>query len=96
MQSQINQLKLMGPVILNAILKSLDSYSNMESDATARDTKTFAFQAIGLLAQRMPQLFRDKTDMAVRLFDALKVEAQSLRFIIQEATISLSSAYKVC
>ena len=30
-QSQINQLKLMGPVILNAILKSLDSYSNMES-----------------------------------------------------------------
>ncbi|PON75689.1 Proteasome component Ecm [Parasponia andersonii] len=87
----------MGPVILNAILKSLDdSYSNMESDATARDTKTFAFQAIGLLAQRMPQLFRDKTDMAVRLFDALKVEAQSLRFIIQEATISLSSAYKVC
>ncbi|XP_062082273.1 uncharacterized protein LOC133788708 [Humulus lupulus] len=92
--SQMNQLKLMGPVILNAILKSLDSYSNMESDATARDTKTFAYQAISLLAQRMPQLFRDKIDMAVRLFGALKVEAQSLRFIIQEATISLSSTYK--
>ena len=28
------------------------------SDATAKDTKIFAFQAIGLLAQRMPQLFR--------------------------------------
>ncbi|EXB37190.1 hypothetical protein L484_013555 [Morus notabilis] len=92
--SQINQLKLMAPVILNAILKSLDSYSNLESDATARDTKTFAFQAIGLLAQRMPQLFRDKIDMAVRLFGALKVEPQSFRFIIQEATISLSTAYK--
>lgn len=38
---------------------------------------------------------RDKIDMAVRLFDALKVEAQSLRFIIQEATSSLAVAYKV-
>lgn len=37
----------------------------------------------------------DKTDMAVRLFDALKVEPQSLRFIIQEATNSLATAYKV-
>lgn len=34
--------------------------------------------------------------MAVRLFHALKVESQSLRFVIQEATVSLASAYKVC
>lgn len=186
----------MGPVILNAILKSLDSHSSVESglslcsrssstslfcafviasqhnfnvidmmykihsDATARDTKAFSFQAIGLLAQRMPQLFRlspafatflqsrhsyfsdllkllcptsfsssqcifsffvlflvlpnscdlkgntmltmktthfsNKIDMAVRLFDALKVEAQHLRLVIQEATNSLCTAYKVC
>jgi proteasome component ECM29 len=33
--------------------------------------------------------------MAVRLFDALKVEAQSLRFAIQEATNTLAVAYKV-
>lgn len=33
--------------------------------------------------------------MAVRLFGALKAEPQALRFIIQEATVSLSSAYKV-
>ncbi|XP_021604828.1 proteasome adapter and scaffold protein ECM29 isoform X2 [Manihot esculenta] len=92
--AQINQLKLMGPVILNGILKLLDNFSNSESDVIARDTKTFSFQAIGLLAQRLPNLFRDKIDMAVRLFDALKVEAQSLRFIIQEATSSLAVAYK--
>jgi len=34
--------------------------------------------------------------MAVRLFDALKTEAESLRFVIQEATNSLAAAYKVC
>ncbi|KAA8544630.1 hypothetical protein F0562_022642 [Nyssa sinensis] len=92
--ARIDQLKLMGPVILNGILKSLDSYSTLDSDAIARDTKTFAFQAIGLLAQRMPQLFRDKTDMAVRLFDALKLEAPFLRLIVQEATNSLALAYR--
>lgn len=34
--------------------------------------------------------------MAARLFDALKAESQSLRFVVQEATISLAAAYKVC
>nr|XP_023924384.1 proteasome-associated protein ECM29 homolog [Quercus suber] len=92
--ANFDQLKLIGPVILTGILKSLDSYSDSKSDATARDTKTFAFQAIGLLAQRMPQLFSGKIDMALRLFDALKVEDQSLRFIVQEATNSLAAAYK--
>lgn len=38
---------------------------------------------------------RDKIDMAVRLFDALKVEAQHFRLSIQEATNSLATAYKV-
>ncbi|KAK9123336.1 hypothetical protein Sjap_012938 [Stephania japonica] len=92
--ARMDQLKLMGPVILNGILRSLDGYSNTKLDAIARDSKTFAFQAIGLLAQRMPELFRDKIDMAVRLFDALKVEDQILRLTIQEATTSLAVAYK--
>lgn len=38
---------------------------------------------------------RDKIDMAVRLFDALKVETQHFRLSIQEATNSLATAYKV-
>ncbi|CAN4119744.1 unnamed protein product [Withania somnifera] len=90
----IDQLRLMGPVILTGILKSLDGYSASESDVIARETKAFAFQAVGLLAKRMPQLFRDKVDVASRLFDALQSEAQFLRLTIQEATNSLAFAYK--
>ncbi|PIN26135.1 hypothetical protein CDL12_01113 [Handroanthus impetiginosus] len=92
--ARMEQLKLMGPVILTGILKTLDNFSSLDSDAVARETKSFCFQAIGLLAQRMPQLFRDKIDVAVRLFDALKLEAQYLRMIVQEATNSLAFAYK--
>lgn len=39
--------------------------------------------------------FREKVDVAVRLFDALKFEAQYLRLIVQEATNSLAVAYMV-
>ncbi|KAF8030993.1 hypothetical protein BT93_D0241 [Corymbia citriodora subsp. variegata] len=56
--AKLDQLNLMGPVILSGILKTLDGYSSSESDTNAKDTKTFAFQAIGLLAKRTPQLFR--------------------------------------
>ncbi|XP_061372568.1 uncharacterized protein LOC133315038 [Gastrolobium bilobum] len=93
--AKIDQLKLMGPVILSGIMKSLDNYSSSEADASAREVKTYAYQAIGLLAQRLPHLFREKIDMAARIFHALKTESQSLRFVVQEATISLAAAYKV-
>ncbi|KAL8170504.1 hypothetical protein V2J09_022308 [Rumex salicifolius] len=90
-----DQLKVMGPLILNGILKSLDNYGSSEADSIARQTKTFAFQGIGKLAERMPQLFRDKIDIAVRLFNALKSESQPLRIFVQEAANSLATAYKV-
>jgi Proteasome stabiliser len=39
--------------------------------------------------------YREKADMAVRLFMALRLENQSLRLAIQEAASSLATAYKV-
>ncbi|KAH7672010.1 proteasome component ECM29 protein [Dioscorea alata] len=92
--SVMDQLRLMGPVVLSGILRSLDGSSVTEADATAGDAKSFAFQAIGLLASRLPHLFREKIDMAVRLFNALKLEDQSIRLTIQESVTSLAIAYK--
>uniref|UniRef100_A0ACD5YHL8 Uncharacterized protein n=1 Tax=Avena sativa TaxID=4498 RepID=A0ACD5YHL8_AVESA len=90
----MDQLKLIGPVILSGILRSLDGSSTTEADSTGRDVKIFAYQAIGLLASRLPNLFSNKTEMAVRLFTALRLEDQSLRLTIQEAATSLATAYK--
>lgn len=92
--ARADQLKLMGPLILNGILKSLDDTNNQETDALSRETKTFAYQAIGMIAQRLPTLFRDKVDMAARLFSALKSESQAIRLVVQEATNSLATAYE--
>ncbi|KAF3327246.1 proteasome-associated protein ECM29 isoform X1 [Carex littledalei] len=90
----LDQLKLMGPVILSGVLRSLDGSSGLEADTAGRDLKVFAYQAIGLLASRVPNLFREKSDMAVRLFMALRLEDQSLRLAIQEVASSLATAYK--
>ncbi|EEE51612.1 hypothetical protein OsJ_32881 [Oryza sativa Japonica Group] len=43
----------------------------------------------------MPNLFSNKTDMAIRLFTALRLEEQSLRLTIQEAATALATAYKL-
>uniref|UniRef100_A0A0E0RDF3 Proteasome component Ecm29 N-terminal domain-containing protein n=1 Tax=Oryza rufipogon TaxID=4529 RepID=A0A0E0RDF3_ORYRU len=84
-----DQLKLIGPVILSGILRSLDGSSTTEADSSSRDIKIFAYQAIGLLATRMPNLFSNKTDMAIRLFTALRLEEQSLRVGMREALTHL-------
>ncbi|XP_052136684.1 uncharacterized protein LOC127755086 [Oryza glaberrima] len=89
-----DQLKLIGPVILSGILRALDGSSTTEADSSSRDIKVFAYQAIGLLATRMPNLFSNKTDMAIQLFTALRLEEQSLRLTIQEAATALATAYK--
>ncbi|GJN13854.1 hypothetical protein PR202_gb00604 [Eleusine coracana subsp. coracana] len=74
LQTLTDQLKLMGPVILSGILRSLDGSSTTETV--------------------QPSCCSDKTDMAIRLFTALRLEDQSLRLTIQEAATSLAGAYK--
>eukprot|EP01018_Ginkgo_biloba_P028626 Gb_39352 [translate_table: standard] len=92
--ASMEQLKLMGPIILSGVLKFLDGQASTEAEISLRELKAFAYQAIGQLAQRVPQLFRGNVEMAARLFQALKKEDSSIRFTVQEAVNSLATAYK--
>jgi proteasome component ECM29 len=94
--ASMEQLKLMGPVILSGILKFLDGQAAAEPEVYSRELKAFSYQAIGQLAQRAPQLFRGNVEMAARLFQALKEVDPSSRFTVQEAVNSLATAYKDC
>lgn len=90
------QIKPMAPIILSGILKLLDNPTPGEADTSTRQLRMFAYQAIGQLGQRAPHLFRDSTDIAMRLFEAFKIEHPALRFTVQEAVTSVASAYKGC
>lgn len=88
------QLKPMAPIVLAALTKLVDVPA--EPDVASLQLRAFAYQAIGQLSQRIPHLFRVNADMAVRIFAALESEPAASRSTLQEAAVSLSSAYKGC
>ncbi|KAK6119824.1 hypothetical protein DH2020_046449 [Rehmannia glutinosa] len=102
--AKMDQLKLMGPVILTGILKTLDNFSSLDSADASTLPVTFlpelpyyvlpSFVFCYVDEVLVVLIHRDKIDVAVRLFDALKLEGQYLRLVVQEATNSLAVAYK--
>ncbi|KAG6544513.1 hypothetical protein Mapa_014151 [Marchantia paleacea] len=90
------QLKVMAPLILTGVIKLLTGSHPSEADSASKQMRAFCYQAIGQLAQRAPHLFSGSTEMVVRLFEALKVEAVAIRSNIQEALSSLAGAFKDC
>ncbi|CAK9863286.1 unnamed protein product, partial [Sphagnum jensenii] len=90
------QLKPMAPIILASLIKLLDGSDVNDPDASSRQVRAFTYQAIGQLAQRAPHLFSGSTDMAVRMFGAIRTESDSVKPTVQEALSSLAAAYKGC
>eukprot|EP00854_Cymbomonas_tetramitiformis_P023835 gene23835-28904_t len=72
------QLKPMGPIILQGLLKLLDetAAAAADGDQNMRALRSFTYQAIGQLATRMPSLFSGSTEVAERFFSALTTEPQ--------------------
>lgn len=90
------QLKPMAQIILTGLVKLLDGQNPGETDSSSKQLRAFTYQAMGQLALRAPHLFNSNTDMAVRMFGALRNEPDSIRVTVQEALSSLAAAYKTC
>ncbi|EFN52702.1 hypothetical protein CHLNCDRAFT_138705 [Chlorella variabilis] len=80
--------------ILDSLLQLLDDGSTRSGDSTALTLRGFTYQAVGQLAQRQPQAFAGRTDIAARFFAALATEPPGVRAAVQEATASLASAFR--
>lgn len=89
-----DQLKPMAQIILSGLLKLLDGQDPGDTDSSSKQLRSFTYQAIGQLSLRAPHLFNKNTDMAVRMFAALRSEPDSVRVTVQEALSSLANAYK--
>ncbi|GAX79566.1 hypothetical protein CEUSTIGMA_g7007.t1 [Chlamydomonas eustigma] len=91
-----HQLKAMGPSMLQGLLNSLegDDLSQATNDTSSLALKGFAYQAVGCLSQRAPQIFWGRTDVAELFFRALSEEPPGLRATVAEACSSLSNAFK--
>jgi proteasome component ECM29 len=63
-------------------------------DSIAISLRSFAYQAIGQLAQRLPSALQGLTELASRCFSALATEAPGVRAAVAEATSSLAAAFQ--
>jgi proteasome component ECM29 len=63
-------------------------------DSIAISLRSFAYQAIGQLAQRLPSALQGRTDLASRCFSALATEPPGVRAAVAEATSSLAAAFQ--
>ncbi|GLI60137.1 hypothetical protein VaNZ11_002209, partial [Volvox africanus] len=92
-----HHLKAMGPVVLQGLLDTLDasapSSPGAPMDSPTMTLRGFAYQAIGSLAQRVPELLQPRIDIAKRFFVALADEPPGVRAAVQEATSALSRAF---
>lgn len=89
-----DQLKPMAQIILSGLVKLLDGQNPGDTDSSSKQLRAFTYQAIGQLSLRAPHLFNKNTDMAVRMFSALRSEPDSIRITVQESLSSLATAYK--
>lgn len=87
-----DQLKAIGPSMLQNLLQSLEEDTSASASAVA--IRGFAYQAIGSLAQRIPKMLGGRTDVAQLFFRALSEEPAGIRATLSEACSSLSGAFR--
>ena len=66
------------------------------SDINSQTLRGFTYQALGMLASRVPEPFREDVDAAAGFFAALSSEPPGVRASLQEAVSTLATAYKGC
>lgn len=66
------------------------------SDINSQTLRGFTYQALGMLASRVPEPFRENVDAAAGFFAALSSEPPGVRASLQEAVSTLATAYKGC
>ncbi|CAI5535827.1 unnamed protein product [Closterium sp. Naga37s-1] len=93
-----DRLRPLSPVILSSLLKLLSQYDAAESlNPPSQQLQAFTYRAIAQLAERCPFLVRGDASMCERMLVALEAcESPSLRVVMQDALLSLASAYKGC
>ena len=81
-------------IVIENCLSLLDTSSAASGqDITAIALRSFGYQAIGQLAQRLPSALRGRTDLAARCFSALATEPAGVRAAVAEATSALAAVF---
>ncbi|KAJ3067659.1 hypothetical protein HDU98_009138, partial [Podochytrium sp. JEL0797] len=88
------KIKPVAPILLSGLLKLIEESSAQESDKDSENLRGFAYEAVGLLSKRAPELFTSDLSILQSFFSAISTETRNVRVSVQESLSTMISAYK--
>ena len=80
-------------MLLQGLQKLIEDTKDDHSNE-AETNRGFAYEALGLLAKRVPELFRSDISILTSLFEAVSQESKDVRFSVMNGLSSMIDAYK--
>ncbi|KAJ1537143.1 hypothetical protein HK096_003471, partial [Nowakowskiella sp. JEL0078] len=81
-----------GPILLSGLIKFIDE--NKETGGQDMDSlRGFAYEAVGLLSKRVPEIFRSDVSILYKFFAAVSTEERNVRVSVQDALSNMIDAY---
>ncbi|TPX72617.1 hypothetical protein CcCBS67573_g05715 [Chytriomyces confervae] len=89
------KIQPVAPILLSGLLKLIDEGAEApDSDKDAEALRGFAYDAVGLLSKRAPQLFVNDINILKSFFKAVSTESRNVRVSVQDALSTMIEAYK--
>ncbi|KAJ3027423.1 hypothetical protein HK097_006156, partial [Rhizophlyctis rosea] len=88
-----DKINPVAPVLLSGLLKLINEGAQ-EGGQEAENLRAFAYEAVGLLSRRVPNLFTQDVSILLSFFKAVSTEERNVRVSVQEALVMMIDAYK--
>ncbi|TPX39274.1 hypothetical protein SeLEV6574_g07344 [Synchytrium endobioticum] len=97
--SEAARIRPVAPVLVSGLLKLIEQRHDNEAQAAqsaqeAEVLRGFAYEAIGLVSRRAPELFANDMTILTSFFKALSIETRNVRISVQDALTMMIDAYK--
>ncbi|KAJ3274310.1 hypothetical protein HDV01_003154 [Terramyces sp. JEL0728] len=83
-------MKPIAKVLIDGISKLLDE----QHDPALENIRGLTYESIGMISMKVPEMFQSDLGILKKFFDAIPFESPNVRVSLQDALVSLLSAYK--
>ncbi|KAJ3192246.1 hypothetical protein HK101_006845 [Irineochytrium annulatum] len=87
------KIKPVAPILLSGLLKFIEANED-EKGQDNENLRGFAYEAVGLLSKRAPELFSSDIAILQQFFTAVATEQRNVRVSVQESLSTMVDAYK--
>ncbi|KAJ3137196.1 hypothetical protein HK100_000877 [Physocladia obscura] len=92
-----DKIRPVAPILLSGMLKMIEETGDGGSQAGEKEAESlrgFAYDIVGLLSKRAPELFKNDLTILKDFFKAVSRETRNVRVSVQDALSTMINAYK--